>query len=177
LLPEQRRVKFPYDLLRGGDEIRLGSTTLRAFHTPGHTLESMCYLVAGRWLLTGDTLFLAAVGRPDLEASAVEARSRSLLLYSSLRRVFELDPELLVLPAHTGAPVPFDRTPIVATLASARDSVRLPERANDFADQILKRIPAAPPNHGAIVALNEAGTLPDGNPTDLEAGANRCAIA
>jgi hypothetical protein len=53
--------------------------------------------------------------------------------------------------------------------------VQLPEEA--FAAAILARIPPAPPNHARIVALNEAGILPDGDLTDLEAGANRCAVS
>lgn len=46
-----------------------------------------------------------------------------------------------------------------------------------FVDRLLARVPAVPPNFSTIVGLNEAGTLPDGDPTDLEAGANRCAVA
>ena len=46
-----------------------------------------------------------------------------------------------------------------------------------FLDAILARIPPTPPNHAQIVALNEAGEMPDGDPTDLEAGANRCAVS
>jgi hypothetical protein len=42
---------------------------------------------------------------------------------------------------------------------------------------ILARIPPPPPNHHRIITLNEAGMLPDGDPTELEAGANRCAVA
>ena len=46
-----------------------------------------------------------------------------------------------------------------------------------FVDTILARIPPTPPNHEQIIAFNEAGALPTGDPTALEAGANRCAIA
>jgi hypothetical protein len=47
----------------------------------------------------------------------------------------------------------------------------------DFLETILARIPPTPPHHARIVALNEAGQMPDGDPTDLEAGANRCAVS
>ena len=47
----------------------------------------------------------------------------------------------------------------------------------DFLESILARIPPTPPNHAQIVALNEAGEMPAGDPTDLEAGANRCAVS
>ena len=46
-----------------------------------------------------------------------------------------------------------------------------------FVEAILARIPPTPPNHAQIVALNEAGAMPEGDPTDLEAGANRCAVS
>jgi hypothetical protein len=46
-----------------------------------------------------------------------------------------------------------------------------------FVETILARIPPTPPNHRRIVELNEAGLLPVGDPTDLEAGANRCAVS
>jgi glyoxylase-like metal-dependent hydrolase (beta-lactamase superfamily II) len=137
----------------------------------------MCYRVDGRWLFTGDTLFLSGVGRPDLEASAEESRARAALLYASLARLLALDPDLLVLPCHTDGPVPFDGVPIAATLRAVREAVRLPESASAFTDYVLGRIPPTPPNHHTIVGLNEAGELPAGDPTDLEAGANRCAVA
>jgi glyoxylase-like metal-dependent hydrolase (beta-lactamase superfamily II) len=136
----------------------------------------MCYLVDDHWLLTGDTLFLAGVGRPDLEASAEEKHARAILLHSSLRRLFELDSRFLVLPCHTSSPVPFDQAVVGATLGAVRNAIQLPEDAAGFAERVLQRIPTTPPNHLAIVERNEAGELPPGDPTDLEAGANRCAV-
>ncbi len=177
LLPAQQRVKFPNEPLVEGAEIRFGQATLRALHTSGHTLESMSYLVEDRWLLTGDTLFLAAVGRPDLEADAEQALARALLLHASLRRLFALDSRLLVLPAHTSRPTAFDQKAVTASLATVRDAVQASDSPQAFADHVLSRIPAAPPNHHAIVGFNEAGHLPAGDLTDLEAGANRCAVS
>ena len=176
-LPEQRRARFPHQPLRDGAQVRFGDATLHARHTPGHTLESTTYLIGEHWLLTGDTLFPAAVGRPDLEASVDEARERALLLHASLRRLFGLEPERLVMAAHASQPVAFDNVPVTARLCAARDAVALPEDAMDFARRVLDRLPPTPPNHRLIVGLNESGELPDGDPTDLEAGANRCAIA
>jgi glyoxylase-like metal-dependent hydrolase (beta-lactamase superfamily II) len=157
--------------------IRLGRVALRALYTPGHTLESTSYLVGERWLFTGDTLFLAAVGRPDLEASREEAQKRALMLHASLRRLFSLDPSLLVLPAHTSEPIAFDGRLVAAQLSTVREKVRLRDQPEAFAEYVLSRIPATPPNHHTIVALNEAGEMPAGDPTDLEAGANRCAVS
>lgn len=176
-LPATDRVSFEYTPLRDGDVIRVGSAALRALHTPGHTSESTCYLLDGRALFTGDTLFLGAVGRPDLEATPDEADRRAHLLHASLGRLMTLSRDTLVLPAHASEPVAFDGRPIMATLQEVRERTSLlHETAEVFVSQILARIPPTPPNHHRIVALNEAGTLPD-DPTELEAGANRCAVA
>ena len=177
-MPEQDRVSYPFASIDDGDEIAIGGARLTAVRTPGHTMEATTYRLDGRALFTGDTLFLAAVGRPDLEASADEARARARLLYRSLQQLAALPGETLVLPGHTSSPVAFDGEPIVGTLAEVLgriEMLRLPEDA--FVEAILARIPPTPPNHAAIVAFNEAGELPDGDPTELEAGANRCAVA
>ncbi|HEV2128858.1 MAG TPA: rhodanese-like domain-containing protein, partial [Thermomicrobiales bacterium] len=82
-LPRQGRIAFPFESLEDGDAITVGRATLSTLATPGHTMESMAYLLDGTALLTGDTLFLSAVGRPDLEASADEFRTKAHLLYRS----------------------------------------------------------------------------------------------
>jgi glyoxylase-like metal-dependent hydrolase (beta-lactamase superfamily II)/rhodanese-related sulfurtransferase len=176
-LPTTDRVSFEYAPLKDGDIVRVGSAGLRALHTPGHTPESTSYLLDERALVTGDTLFLAAVGRPDLEASAEQGRRRAHGLHASLHRLVALPPETVVLPAHTSEPVAFDGRPISATLQEVHKRTSLlRETEETFVNQILTRLPPTPPNHHRIVALNEAGTLPD-DPTELEAGANRCAVA
>jgi|SRR5205823_5353611 len=176
-LPATERVSFQYTALKDGDTVRVGSAGLRVLHTPGHTPQSACYLLDERALFTGDTLFLAAVGRPDLEASGEQARSRAYVLHASLQRLVALPPETVVLPAHTSEPVAFDGRPISATLEEVQERTSLlRETEETFVSQILTRLPPTPLNHHRIVALNEAGTLPD-DPTELEAGANRCAVA
>src|SRR3989442_2374100 len=176
-LPTTDRVSFEYTPLNEGDIVRVGSAGLRTLHTPGHTPESTSYLLDDRALFTGDTLFLAYVGRPDLEATTDESRNRAHVLRASLRRLVALPPETVVLPAHTSEPVAFDGWPISATLREVQKRTSLlRETEETFVNQILTRLPPTPPNHHRIVALNEAGTLPD-DPTELEAGANRCAVA
>ena len=176
-LPTTDRVSFQYEPLNDRDTVRVGSAGLRALRTPGHTPESTCYLLDDRALFTGDTLFLAAVGRPDLEASAEQARHRAQVLHASLQRLVALPPDTVILPAHTSEPVAFDGRPISATLRQVRERTPLLRETEErFVSQILTRLPPTPPNHHRIVALNEAGTLPD-DPTELEAGANRCAVA
>jgi glyoxylase-like metal-dependent hydrolase (beta-lactamase superfamily II) len=176
-LPATDRVSFEYAPLKDGDIVRVGSAGLRALHTPGHTPESTSYLLDDRALFTGDTLFLAAVGRPDLEATTDESRHRAHVLHASLQRLVALPPETVVLPAHTSVPVAFDGQPISATLGEVRERTPLLDETEEaFVSHVLARLPPTPPNHHRIVALNEAGTLPD-DPTQLEAGANRCAVA
>jgi len=177
-LPEQRRVNYRFAPVRDGETIQVGAAQLAPLRTPGHTPESTCYLLDGKLLFTGDTLFLAGVGRPDLEATADGARLRAEHLHTSLRRILSLPPETLILPGHVSHPVPFDGVPLYARLAEVRErvqSLHLP--VGDFMAWILGRIPPTPPNHHQIVQLNEQGLWPEGDLTDLEAGANRCAIA
>src|SRR5439155_13498285 len=73
---------------------------ISAIHTPGHTQGSMSLLINDRMLLSGDTLFLDAIGRPDLQGPAEE--SAKLLRHTCLKLFDELDSETLVLPAHFG---------------------------------------------------------------------------
>jgi glyoxylase-like metal-dependent hydrolase (beta-lactamase superfamily II)/rhodanese-related sulfurtransferase len=177
-LPEQRRVNYRFASVRDGEIIQVGNARLTAIHTPGHTPESTCYLLDGKLLFTGDTLFLAGVGRPDLEATAAEARLRTEQLHASLRKIISLPHETLILPGHVSQPVPFDGVPLDARLAEVWERVQsLHLQVGDFVTWILGRIPPTPPNHHQIVQLNEQGFWPEGDPTDLEAGANRCAVS
>ena len=178
-LPEQDRVKFSFQPVKEGDAIQVGASWLEALRTPGHTFESTCYLLDGRALFTGDTLFVNSVGRPDLKAAdPQEARLRAHALHASLERLFGLPVATLVLPGHASQPVAFDRQPIAAPLSQVRAAVPLVGQPEDaFVQSLLQRIPPTPPNHLHIVMFNEAGELPEGDATLLEAGANRCAIA
>jgi glyoxylase-like metal-dependent hydrolase (beta-lactamase superfamily II) len=177
-LPDQRRVSFPFTPIREGDVVAIGAARLAALHLPGHTLESTGYLLDDRALFTGDTLFLAGVGRPDLAASPEETRERAHALHRTLRKLLDLSPATLILPGHTNEPVAFDRKPLCARLAELRERVPLLSASErEFVETLLARIPPTPPNHHRIVELNEAGVFPVGDPTDLEAGANRCAVS
>ena len=178
LLPDQARVAFPFAPIRDGDLIKIGSLSLKALRTPGHTLESTSFLIEGHAVFTGDTLFLAGVGRPDLGADKSGARERAAMLYQSLRRLLSLDPVTLVLPGHHSQPIAFDAHALSITLGELAAKVPiLAEAETTFSDWILSRIPPTPPNYLEIVKLNEAGRMPAGNPSDLEAGANRCAVS
>jgi glyoxylase-like metal-dependent hydrolase (beta-lactamase superfamily II)/rhodanese-related sulfurtransferase len=176
-LPTQNRVRFPFEPLHDGDRISFGGADLDVIRTPGHTWESSAYYLPAGSVLTGDTLFLDGVGRPDLEARSGEAEERSRALYRSLRRLFDLHQETRVLPGHAGRPLGFDGVPWVASLGDVRTKVvllQLDEAA--FVRALLARIPPTPPNYLRIVELNETGNWRDEEPQALEAGANRCAV-
>jgi glyoxylase-like metal-dependent hydrolase (beta-lactamase superfamily II) len=178
-LPRQQRVRRLHHALDDGTTVRVGSTTIRAVRTPGHTHESTCYLIDNVALCSGDTLFLDTVGRPDLAAAdAEEPRQRAAALYRSVtERVLRLADDVMVLPGHASVALPFDSVPFAAPLADVRSAVTLARlEENDFVSAVLARIPATPANHLQIVRINEGKEeLPDDTIT-LEAGANRCAV-
>jgi glyoxylase-like metal-dependent hydrolase (beta-lactamase superfamily II)/rhodanese-related sulfurtransferase len=100
---------FPHRAVRDGDEINLGRVTLRFMETPGHTPESLSVLVIDRdvsdepqKVLTGDTLFIGDVGRPDLSGSRGHtAEAMAATLYESLHdKLLKLDDAVEVFPAH-----------------------------------------------------------------------------
>lgn len=99
---------YPIRKLADGERISLGNVTLQIMETPGHTPESISIQVFEHaddpvpyGVLTGDTLFIGDVGRPDLLASVgVSADELSRMLYRSVRRLMELPDEVRVFPAH-----------------------------------------------------------------------------
>jgi len=86
--------------LKNNEEIKLGSIKIKAIHTPGHTPGAICLLVESK-LLTGDTLFVNAVGRTDL------AGGNSIKLFESLQKLKKLDDNVEVYPGHDYGEVPF----------------------------------------------------------------------
>lgn len=177
LLPDQARVRFPFDAVRDGDRITVGRASLIAYHTPGHTDESTSYVLKDSAVFTGDTLFTKGVGRPDLHTDASGARHRAHALFGSLTRLRGFGADVLVLPGHASEPVPFDGKPIAATMGEVLRW--LPDWISSeatFTEWLVSRLPDTPPNFARIVELNEAGEFPAGDPTELEAGGNKCAI-
>ena len=176
-LPAQRRAHFPFRAIADGDTIPFGVAELVALLSPGHTADSTTYLLANVAAFTGDTMFLAGVGRPDLEGGdRNEVVTRVRLLHESIRRLLELPADALILPGHVSDPIPFDGRLLATRAGTIRDTVPLTRLDQDvFVEAILARIPPSPPNHAKIIELNERGELPD-DPSELEAGANRCAI-
>ena len=103
----QADAQFPHRALREGDEFQLGGVRLRALETPGHTPESISFLIfedpgATRpWgVLTGDTLFVGDVGRVDILSSRLPVGDLAGMMYDSLQKLLKLPDETRVYPAH-----------------------------------------------------------------------------
>lgn len=176
-LPPQDRARFTFSPIADGQQLRVGSATVEAIRTPGHTAESTSYSLNDVAVFTGDTLFINGVGRPDLHATPDVAHARARSLFASLERLRQLRPEAVVLPAHTSDPIRFDGQPIAARMGDVSTWLAGWLTAESaFVDRVTSNLPAAPPNFARIVAFNEAGEFPNGDPTELEAGANRCAV-
>jgi glyoxylase-like metal-dependent hydrolase (beta-lactamase superfamily II) len=179
-LPRQTRVQRPHTALEDEQTIEVGSSTLRAMRTPGHTHESTCYVVDDVAVCSGDTLFLNTVGRPDLAATdADEPRLRAAALFDSLHeRLLPLRDDIVVMPGHASAALPFDGVALAAPLGEVRAALKLAAlRETEFVDAVLSRIPPTPPNHLQIVRINEGKEALPADLVSLEAGANRCAIS
>jgi glyoxylase-like metal-dependent hydrolase (beta-lactamase superfamily II) len=177
-LPFQDKVRYAHKALADGDTVGFGAAMLHVLSTPGHTAESVTYHLPGAGIFTGDTLFLAGVGRPDLHAAEQESETRARLLFRSLVRLTSLNPDLLIFPGHTSSPVPFDGELLTASIGDVAARLRSWLGCEeDFLRRILARIPPTPPNYVVISQANESGDWPDSDPTDLEAGANRCAVS
>lgn len=99
---------FPAHIAADGEELKLGGLTIRVLHTPGHTMESTCYLLLtpeGKpyCLFTGDTLFIGDVGRPDLAQKNGSLTTEDLagFLYDSLHaKIKPLPDDVIIYPAH-----------------------------------------------------------------------------
>jgi glyoxylase-like metal-dependent hydrolase (beta-lactamase superfamily II) len=84
----------PQVILHDGDELFLGSEKVKVIHTPGHTKGSIC-LLAGKYLISGDTLFEQSIGRTDFPGG-----SHTAIIDSIKNKLFILDDDILVFPGH-----------------------------------------------------------------------------
>ncbi|MBC7949901.1 MAG: MBL fold metallo-hydrolase [Chitinophagaceae bacterium] len=100
--------KFPVHIAKDGEIFKIGDLTIEVRHTPGHTLESSCYLLKDEQgkdhcVFTGDTLFAGDVGRPDLAQKSDEITTEDLagMMYESLqKKIMPLGDDVIVYPAH-----------------------------------------------------------------------------
>jgi len=178
------RAAFPHDPIEDNEILRVGTIALRALHTPGHTPDSVCLLVTDEsrgdepwFVLTGDTLFIGDVGRPDFggERAAVS-------LYDSLMtRLLILPDSVEIYPAHgagsscgramsskTASTIGFERR---FNAALAVDNV------DTFVRQLMTGLPPKPPNFDRIIAKNRAQALVmSGDPPPLGAAQVQSAL-
>lgn len=99
---------FEAHIAADGEELKLGKVTIKVLHTPGHTMESTCYLLLDEngvphSIFTGDTLFIGDVGRPDLaqKAGSITQEDLAGYLYDSLhQKIMTLPDDVIVYPAH-----------------------------------------------------------------------------
>jgi len=102
------QTKFPVHVAQDGEQFKVGRLTIQVLHTPGHTLESTCYLLKDEngkdhCVFTGDTLFVGDVGRPDLAQKGEEITMNDLagMMYDSLQsKICPLADDVIVYPAH-----------------------------------------------------------------------------
>src|SRR5947208_11616405 len=159
-------VAFAHEAVSDGDGIRSGNVRLTVAHTPGHTPDSICLLVtdlsrgeAPWFVLTGDTLFVGSVGRPDLGGARAAEDT-----WESLQRVLlPLDDSVGVYPAHgagsacgramsakSGSTIGFERR--------FNPALQLRDRAA-FVDFLMRDLPPKPPSFEKIVGKNR-GLIP-----------------
>lgn len=106
-LHESASAHFPFQPVRDGDVIELGNDYVRVLHTPGHSPDSISLVVGDRvraeapwFVLTGDTLFVGDVGRPDLHGDANTLRFADQLYDSVFGKLLQLDDAVEVYPSH-----------------------------------------------------------------------------
>lgn len=153
-----------------GEVIKLGNISFKVLHTPGHTMESTCYLLMDdnnlpHSIYTGDTLFIGDVGRPDLAQKNGELTTEDLAgyLFDSLRnKVMPLPDSLVVYPAHgAGSACGKNMSKETFDLLGNQKQNNYALRANmskaEFIKELTDGIPAPPAYFGENVRLNKQG--------------------
>jgi glyoxylase-like metal-dependent hydrolase (beta-lactamase superfamily II)/rhodanese-related sulfurtransferase len=158
---------FPVHIAKDGEDFRIGKLTVRALHTPGHTLESTCYLLLDEQgepnaLFTGDTLFVGDVGRPDLFSGNLSKEALAGHLFESLNNKIKTLPDhVTVYPAHgPGSACGKNLGPnTYSTIGDEKRSnyALLAEDKADFIKQVTEGL-ATPPQYFPINAqINKEG--------------------
>ncbi len=167
----QAGAKFPHVPLHDGDEVRFGECRIRVLETPGHTPESVCLAVYDPerqpqpWcVLTGDTLFIGDVGRPDLSDSHTPEQLAGMLYDSLHRKVLALPDDTLVYPAHgagslCGRNMRADRFSTIGTERRTNYALRIASR-EEFISQLTRNLPVRPEYFAEDAAINRSGATP-----------------
>ncbi len=162
---------FPHDALRDGSEIRLGKVRIAALETPGHTPEGMSLVIIDEekssqpWaVLTGDTLFIGDVGRPDL-SKAHTPQQLAGMMYDSLHdKLLKLGDDVLVYPAHgagslCGRNMRAERSSTIGMERRTNYALQIRGR-DEFIRQMTENLPARPEYFLQDAQINRAGASP-----------------
>jgi glyoxylase-like metal-dependent hydrolase (beta-lactamase superfamily II)/rhodanese-related sulfurtransferase len=167
----EAHAEFPHVPLRDGSEIKLGRVRIRALETPGHTPESVCLVVTDDdkspepWaVMTGDTLFIGDVGRPDLSPSHTPQELAGLLYDSLHQKVLRLPDSVLVYPAHgagslCGRSMRAERWSTIGTERLTNYALQIPNR-DEFVRQLTANLPARPGYFLQDAEINRSGAAP-----------------
>jgi len=164
-LHEDARAGFEYTALKGGQVIELGDAILEVLHTPGHTGESIMLKVTDRAvpepekepiLLTGDTLFIGDVGRPDLAGEEGAAQ-----LFESLKTLAALPDETVIYPAHLagslcGRNLSKDHSCTLGRQRQFNEPLNIEDR-QAFVHFLMDEVPPHPADFKRIIELNRNG--------------------
>jgi glyoxylase-like metal-dependent hydrolase (beta-lactamase superfamily II) len=163
-----------YTAIEDGETLAVGDRSLEVLHTPGHTPGSVSLRVDNA-LLSGDTVFVRSVGRPDLEGSEeADVREGAENLFESLDRLADLPGETVVLPGHFSDE---DVRPLATTLGDldAENDLFGMESKEGFVETIVEGLSDEPANYNEIKAINWGKEPLTENDLDLELGPNNCA--
>jgi len=170
----QAAAGFPHVALRDGFEVRVGKVRVRALETPGHTPESVCLVVTDEekssqpWaVLTGDTLFIGDVGRPDLSRTHTPLQLAGLLYDSLHQKLMSLPNAVLVYPAHgagslCGRAMRAEKSSTIGIERLTNNALQIASR-EEFVRQLTRNLPARPDYFLEDAEINRAGaaTLKD----------------
>jgi glyoxylase-like metal-dependent hydrolase (beta-lactamase superfamily II) len=165
---EQARATFPHVAVRDGFTLQAGKMRITALETPGHTPESMCLVITDEekspapWaVLTGDTLFLGDVGRPDLSKRYTPAQLAGMLYDSLHRKLLTLADDVLVYPAHgagslCGRNMRAERVSTIGTERLTNYALQIKSR-EEFVEQLTSNLPARPAYFLQDAEINRTG--------------------
>lgn len=172
-LHEASGAEFAHEDLHDGDMLELGNLRLKVLHTPGHTPESVTLLVSDTtrseqpWLaLTGDTLFVGDVGRPDLVGVETAQGLAGDMHHSLFEKILPLNDGLLIYPGHgagslCGKSIGSMRATSLGYERLANPALA-PRNREDFIAFATSSLPEQPGNHKRIKAMNRKGVKPFG---------------
>ena len=159
---------FVFHSAKDGEILAIGDLKIKVLHTPGHTMESTCYLLIDeegkdRALFSGDTLFLGDVGRPDLAQKAASMTQEDLAstLFDSLRnKLMVLDPEVVVYPGHgagsaCGKNMSKETVGTLGEQLQTNYALRLDMSREDFVKEVTDGLLPPPAYFPENVALNK----------------------